>query len=185
MDHQPAGHRRHRVGRWLPHQDDLEDWLEGLVREVGIKADRVADHPVVEEFRDLIDRDPIVRMLVTQMIEQVPHAKPYRRRHLQDVDQMLLLINEVIGRAPEYNETGLVGTPLNAVLDWCMGTTAGFAAFRHEPINAMIRKILRVWCDFLSSPESVYVINDTPRGWKCAAARKYRGIRRRGAPAAG
>ncbi len=45
---------------------------------------------------------------------------------------MLLLIDEVIGRAPEYNETGLVGVPLNAVLDWCMGTPAGFAAFRHD-----------------------------------------------------
>ena len=70
-------------------------------------------------------------MYVTQMIEQVPHAKPYSKRHLESVDQMLLLINEVIGRAPEYNETGLVGVPLNAVLDWWMGTPAGFAAFRH------------------------------------------------------
>ena len=56
---------------------------------------------------------------------------------------MLLLINEVIGRAPEYNETGLVGVPLNAVLDWCMGTPAGFAAFRHDAINATFRKILQ------------------------------------------
>jgi phosphatidylserine decarboxylase len=111
-------------------------------------------------------------MLVTQMIEQVPHTRKYRRRHVESVDQMLLLISEVIRRAPEYNETGLVGVPLNAVLDWCMGTTAGFAAFRHEPINAMFRKILEAWCEFLSSPDSLYVINDTPRGWKCAAARK-------------
>ena len=53
-----------------------------------------------------------------------------------------------------------------------MGTPAGFAAFRHDAINAMFRKILRAWCDFLSSPESLYVINDSPRGWKCASARK-------------
>ena len=128
-----SGHRRHRPGRWLPHQDALEDWLEGLVREVRDKTDEVTLHPVIEEFRELIDRDPIVRMYLTQMIEQVPHAKRYSKRHLESVDQMLLLINEVIGRAPEYNETGLVGVPLNAVLDWCMGTPAGFAAFRHRP----------------------------------------------------
>ena len=36
----------------------------------------------------------------------------------------------------------------------------------------MIRKILRAWCDFLRSPASLYVINDSPRGWKCASARK-------------
>jgi phosphatidylserine decarboxylase len=172
MDHRPSGHQRHRIGRWLPHQDDLEDWLEGLVQEVGARADRVRYHPVIREFRDLIDDDPIVRMLVTQMIEQVPHARRYRKRHVEGVDQLLLLINEVIGRAPEYNETGMVGVPLNAVLDWCMGTTAGFEAFRHEPINAMFRKILRAWCEFLSSRESLYVLNETPRGWKCASARK-------------
>ena len=61
MGHQPAGHGRHRVGRWLPHQDALEDWLEGLGRDVRIKADGVTFHPVIEEFRTLIDRDPIVR----------------------------------------------------------------------------------------------------------------------------
>ena len=172
MDLQPGGHARHRPGRWLPHQDALEDWLEGLVQEVRDKTDGVTLHPVIEEFRELIERDPVVRMYLTQMVEQVPHAKRYTKRHLESVDQMLLLINEVIGRAPEYNETGLVGVPLNAVLDWCMGTPAGFAAFRYGPINAMLRKILKAWCAFLSSPESLYVINDSPRGWKCASARK-------------
>jgi phosphatidylserine decarboxylase len=161
-------HHRHRAGHWLPHQDALEDWLEGQVKDVRAKADDVTIHPVIDEFRRLIDGDPVVRMYVTQMIEQVPHAK----RHLVSVDQMLLLINAVIGRAPEYNETGLVGVPLNAVLDWCMGTPAGFAAFRHAAINSMFRKVLTSWCDFLSSPASLYVINDSPRGWKCAAAKK-------------
>ena len=172
MDLRPGGHRRHRPGRWLPRQDALEDWLEGLVLEVRDKSDRVTLHPVIEEFHGLIESDPVVRMYFTQMIEQVPHAKRYSKRHLESVDQMLHLINEVIGRAPEYNETALVGVPLNAVLDWCMGTSAGFAAFRHDPINAMLRKILNTWCAFLSSPESLYVINDSPRGWKCASARK-------------
>jgi phosphatidylserine decarboxylase len=172
MNHQPSGHGRHRVGRWLPHQDALEDWLEGLVTDVRDKAGTVTLHPVIEELHELVDNDPIVRMYFTQMIEQVPHSKRYSKRHLESVDQMLRLMNEVIGRAPEYNETGLVGVPLNAVLDWCMGTPAGFAAFRYPPINTVIRKILNTWCEFLSSPDSLYVINDSPRGWKCASAKK-------------
>ncbi|QEH32723.1 phosphatidylserine decarboxylase [Aquisphaera giovannonii] len=174
MSHRKAGHRRHRHGRWLPHQDALEDWLEGSCGRASEKAADPATRlqPVVQELKDLIDRDPIVRMYFTQMIEQVPHAKPYRKRHIEDVDQLLWLIDEVIGRAPEYNETGLVGVPLNAILDWCMGTPAGFAAFRHEPVNAMFRKILKAWCDFLCSRDSLHVLNDTPRGWKCESARK-------------
>ena len=69
-----------------------------------------------------------------------------------------------------------MGVPLNAVLDWCMGTPAGFAAFRYPPVNALMRKILIAWCEFLSSPASLYVINDSPRGWKCASARRATGI---------
>jgi phosphatidylserine decarboxylase len=110
------------------------------------------------------------------MIEQVPHTKPDTKRHLESVDHMLLLIDAVIRRAPEYNETGFVGVPLHAVIDWCMATPAGFAAFRNDAVNAGFRRILRAWCEFLCSPESLYVINDSPRGWKCASARKTTGI---------
>jgi phosphatidylserine decarboxylase len=169
-------HGRHRMGRWLPHQEALEDWLEGLTKEVRPKSAGAKLHPAVEEFRELISGDPIVRLLITQMIEQVPHTKPYTRRHLESVDHMLLLIDEVIRRAPEYNETGFVGVPLHAVIDWCMATPAGFAAFRNDSVNAAFRRILKAWCEFLCSPESLYVINDSPRGWKCASARKTTGI---------
>jgi phosphatidylserine decarboxylase len=172
MEHKPREKPRHRHGRWLPDQGSLEGWLEGLAEEVGAQPDDAVLHPVLREFRELIDRDPVVRMYLGQMIEQVPHTKKYSKRHLESIDQLLRLINTVIGRAPEYNETGLVGIPLNAVLDWCMGTPAGFAAFRHEAINGMFRKILRAWCDFLSGPESLDVLNESPRGWKCPSARE-------------
>jgi hypothetical protein len=51
MGHPPVGHSRHRVGRWLPHQDALDDWLEGLVADVGEKAAGAKLHPAVGEFR--------------------------------------------------------------------------------------------------------------------------------------
>ena len=172
MGHKAGGHARHRVGRWLPHQDELEVWLDGFIKEVEKKGGRAKLHPAVEELRALMDRDPLVRMAVEQMVEQEAHAKQYTRRFIQDVDQLLLLISEVIGRAPEYNETGMVGVPLNAVLDWCMGTTAGFAAFRNDAINAAFRVILRAWCDYLCSSDSLSVLNDSPKGWKSASAKK-------------
>ena len=161
-----------RPGRWLPDQGSLEAWLEGLAQRVEGRAGASFRHPVMDEFRDLIARDPVVRLELTAMIDQIPTTKKYTKRHLRSLDQMLHLIDEVIGLAPEYNESGLVGVPLNAVLDWCMGTPAGFAAFRHEPVNAMFRKILRGWCDFLSSPESRSVLNDSPHGWMCPSARE-------------
>jgi len=128
---------RQRVGGWIPtDQDALEEWLAGLKSEVEARAEPAELHPVIVEFQELIATDPVVRMYLEQMIAEVPKGKKYRRRHLRSVDQMLTLINEVLTRAPAYHTTALVGAPLNAILDWAMGTPAGFAAFRNDAINS-------------------------------------------------
>ncbi len=171
-----SGDVRRRAG-WLPDdQDDLESWLAGHRERVEAKGEQIVLHPVLTEFQELMDTDAVIRMYVNQMIAQVPPTKPYRNRHLESVEQMMRLINEVLTMAPEFGESSMVATPLGAILDWTMGTPAGFAAFRDPRINAMLKKILTAWCKFLSSPDSLYVLNDSPSGWKCAAARRAIGI---------
>lgn len=163
-----------RVGGWLPPtQEALEAWLAARVAKAAENAKEL--HPVIQEFRNLIDTDPIVRLYVTEMITQVPMTKPYEERHLQSVDQMLELINDVITEAPEYNQTELVGAPLNAIIDWTMGTPAGFAAYRNDRINEMFKKILTAWKQFLDSRNSLYVLNDSETGWKSESAVKGMG----------
>jgi phosphatidylserine decarboxylase len=166
---------RRRAG-WLPEgQDDLESWLDGHRERVEARGEQVTLHPVLAEFQELIDTDPVVRMYVNQMIAQVPGTKPYRKRHLESVPQMVRLINEVLTMAPEFGGN-MVATPLGAILDWTMGTPAGFAAFRDPRVNAMFKKILNAWCEFLSCGDSLFVLNDSPSGWKCAEARRTVGI---------
>src|SRR5487761_1690499 len=167
---------RRRAG-WLPEdQDDLEAWLAGHRERAEARGEQVVLHPVLTEFQELIDTDPVVRMYMNQMIEQVPSSKPYRKRHLEGVEQMLRLINEVLTMAPEFGESAMVATPLAAILDWAMGTPAGFAAFRDPRVNAMLKKILNAWCEFLSSGDSLYVLNDSPSGWKSAEAQRTVGM---------
>lgn len=166
---------KRRAG-WLPAgQDDLESWLAGHKERVEIKGSNIALHPVLTEFQELLDTDPVVHMYITRMISQVPAGKPYTKRHLENVPQMLRLINEVLTMAPEFGDNA-VTLPLGAILDWTMGTSAGFAAYRDPRINAMLKKILTAWCEFLSGAESRYVLNDSPTGWKCAGARRAVGI---------
>ena len=166
-----------RQGGWLPeNQDDLEAWLAGHRERVEAKGEQVPLHPVIAEFKELIDSDPVVRMYLNEMIAQVPRGRDYRKRHLQSVQQMLRLINEVLTMAPEYSADAMVVLPLGAILDWTMGTPAGFAAYRDRRINAMLRKILAAWCEFLDSPDSRYVLNDSPSGWKGDDARRAIGI---------
>lgn len=159
-----------RVGEWLPSdQTVLENWLKELIEELeGVEKALV---PVVEEFKDLIENDPTVYMLFTKMFNQVPNRPPYNKTptgkpQVRDYQHMLQLINAIIQRTPTFNETGLVGFPINAVIDWPMGTPAGTNAFLNDKVNAHLKNILKEWGRFLKSKESSNVLTDkTPKDW--------------------
>lgn len=164
-----------RRAGWLPDdQDALEAWLTGHRDRVDAKDDR-ALHPVFQELHELLAREPVLRMYAERMIAEVPQNKSYTQRHLESVEQLLRLINEVLTMAPEFGDQN-VTLPLAAILDWTTGTDAGFAFYRDPRVNAMLKKILNVWCDFLSSPDSLYVLNDSPSGWTSQAAQRAIGI---------
>lgn len=169
----------YRVGKWLPSdQAVLDRWLADLIRRVD--GYRVAKplHPTVQALKDLIESEPDVYMWFHQMFAEVPEkprfdTSPIGTPQVRDYTHMLTLINEVLTTAPAYNETGLVGFPINAILDWSMATTGGFAAFLDERVNAAFKGILNAWGEFLSTPQSRYVQSKKPRtGWFGADARK-------------
>ena len=170
-----SGDGRRHAG-WLPEQEQLEDWLSGHRARAESRSEPVQLRPAVAELEQLICRDPVVRMLVTRMIEEVPRSKQYAKRHIEDIPQLLRLIDEVLGTAPEFSEDSMVMTPIGAILDWSTGTRAGFEAFRDPRINAALKRILDAWCQFLDSPDSRYVLNGSPGGWKSPEARKAIGI---------
>ncbi|MCU1617958.1 MAG: hypothetical protein JWO98_5498, partial [Frankiales bacterium] len=62
-----------RAAGWLPaNQNDLESWLVGHRDRVEARGDDVTLHPVIEEFKQLIDTDPVVRLYMNEMVAQVP-----------------------------------------------------------------------------------------------------------------
>ena len=59
-----------RVGAWLPSdQEVLDNWLAQLIKEV--EAEVKPLHPVIEEFKSLIENDAEIYMFFNQMFEQV------------------------------------------------------------------------------------------------------------------
>ncbi|HKD05727.1 MAG TPA: phosphatidylserine decarboxylase family protein [Bryobacteraceae bacterium] len=163
-----------RLGRWLPsNRSVLNVWLKNSIQQA--EENKKPFHPVVQEFQDLIERDPVLFMYFSQMFAQQPRFAPPDRSgdvKIKDYHQMLRVINHVLTTAPEFNDTEMVGFPINAILDFPMITPAGQAAFTNPAVNAMFKKILKVWTDFLNSPNSLYVLNDTPTGWLSEAAQK-------------
>ncbi len=155
-----------RVGEWLPSdQRVLGQWLDDLIAKADARGE-VPLLPVVEEFRQLIERDPEIYMLFAFMLTQTPHKlTPAGKPQVKTVDHMLKLFNQIMTHAPEYDDTGLVGFPINAILDWAMGTQAGFAAFLNDRVNRQFKKMLNEWGLFLKSADSTSVLNDTNSGW--------------------
>jgi phosphatidylserine decarboxylase len=65
-----------------------------------------------------------------------------------------------------------VGFPINAIFDWSMGTTSGYAAFLMDKVNAHLKTVLDAWGRFLASKDSVTVLNHKKTGWLGDAAFK-------------
>ena len=165
---------RRRAG-WLPaDQGALEEWLRGR-RDQHEGGDGTLRHASVVAFRDLLESDPVLRMHAHQMVEQVPSGRQYEDRHLESVDEMLVLVDDVLDAAPEFGDA-MVMTPLDGILDWVKATPAGFAFFRDPRVNDALRAVLDEWSAFLSSPESLAVLNDSDSGWTSDAAQHAIGI---------
>ncbi len=160
----------YRVGKWLPSdQAVLNDWMQNLINEVDNSNAELL--PEVAGLKEMIERDPELYMYFNQMFEQVPESAKFKndptgKPQVRDYHHMLQLINHVMTKAPGFNKSGLVGFPINAILDWPMGTQAGTAVFLNDDVNAQIKKILNKWATFLGSTDSRYVLNDDPHtGW--------------------
>jgi phosphatidylserine decarboxylase len=170
MDKAIANTAPFRVGEWLPSDHaTLTKWMATLLREVD--AEEKPLHPVIEDFKQLIENDPEIFMLFQQMFEQVPRKPPYNKDptgkpQVRDYRHMLRLVNHIMTKAPVFNESELVGFPINAIFDWSMGTTSGFAAFLNHKVNRQLKEVLNEWAKFLGSSDSRYVLSKDPRhGW--------------------
>jgi phosphatidylserine decarboxylase len=164
--------RGSRLGHWLPsNREALNGWLAHTLKAASPK--RAPFHPVIQEFRETIEGDPVTLMYFTQMFEQQPAFAPPPASgdiKIQNFDQLLRILDHVLTIAPAFSTDGMVGCPINAVLDFLMITPAGLAAFLHPKVNRALKKVLTAWARFLDSPASAYVLNDSDTGWLSPAA---------------
>ena len=160
----------YNIGRWLPSdQATLDKWVKKQINKLKAGGPKEL-HPAIRQFKLLIETDPEVNMFFYQMFNQVPGFPPFLTDptgapQVQDYNEMLGLLNAIMTTAPEYNDSGLVGFPINAILNWSMATPGGFAAFLNDKVNAQLKHVLNQWGVYLKSKESTYVLNDGPNGW--------------------
>lgn len=175
-----------KVGGWLPaSKKKQKEWVNNLIKQLNY-SDGTSDgeiklkHEEVVQLKNLIENDMEIYILTNQMIAQAleyDKENPVGAPEIKDYKIMLKLIDHILSTAPEYmqpDEKGhsLIGFPINAILDWCMGTPAGFSFFLNEKVNQRFKAILDRWCAFLNSEKSLYVLNKGEHGWMCDSAKK-------------
>lgn len=159
---------KYNVGKWLPSdQKFLNSWVKKVLKEAEAKENQNL-LPPVESLKELIESDRYIYNIVQMMFDEIPVKDvdtPAGTPQVRDYHQMLLLLNRIIQRAPEFNTTGLVGTPINAIFDYPMATRAGYVFFNDPQVNMRLRNILDYWGRYLQSPDSAYVLNTSENGW--------------------
>lgn len=138
----------------------------------------------VYKLAELIATDSEVRMNFVEMIDQVPlyykekdnNGNYIHGHYLQSIEEMLVMIDDIITKSPSYNETSLVGFPINTILNWTMGTPSGSKAFSSYNVNRIFKNILNDWNSFLRTPKSLgtkeNTVFNTMDGWCSPAALK-------------
>ncbi|OQU98564.1 hypothetical protein CLAIMM_04330 [Cladophialophora immunda] len=156
-----------RVGNWLPDNPHvLRRWVNKKVQQV--KANPPERSEVVKEFYDLVVADPQLYMLFNEMLAEVPakyEKDPAGHPEIRDLKTLFDVFDTILTEAPAWDSSAQVGTPINAVLDWPMGTKAGFAAFLNPKVNQQFRKMLTTWAQFLGSDKSTGTLNAGDGGW--------------------
>lgn len=156
------------AGKWMPSDHEtLASWM----RKIMDKAEQETGPllPSVQNFKTFIETNPKAYLFFTEMFSQVDKTKatsPSGLPQVRDYQHMLALFNVIMTHAPEFDESGLVGFPFNALLDWSMATNAGWAGFLDKEVNQHFKAMLNEWAIFLQSSKSASVLNDDAKsGW--------------------
>ncbi|QDS77377.1 hypothetical protein FKW77_005756 [Venturia effusa] len=162
-----------RAGQWLsPDHRIHHAWLAKQIQHVAQHPQPL--HPVLVEFKELIESSTRLSMLFTQMFQEMPRRAPYMldpagHRQIHDYTHMLEVMNHLLTQPPAWNDyedrVGVVGVPFQVLYDWPMGTASGYAVFQDPSVNKMLKKILNVWGEFLASPSSSNCLGTNKEGW--------------------
>lgn len=166
-----------RVGQWLPSRALIRLYVLKLKKKCAAKGAVEYIQPV-RELAEMVKNDPVLDASTNAMFVEAlayDNQDPTGAPAVESWDEFLMLLNEIMHTAPEFtiekgtnsSPQGLIGFPINAILDWPMGTSAGYATFSNPKFNRYMKKVLNYWCLFLMTPASRYVLaegdaNDIP-----------------------
>ncbi|KAJ1338581.1 L-tryptophan decarboxylase [Microdochium nivale] len=162
------------VGHWLPQDKKVTlDWACHKARQA--RKQETPLNPNLQAFSNFIKSHPTLNYLGEAMWTEVPvnyydGKDPTGHPEIRDFDSFIQTVNKILVTGPEFyksedgNKMGLIGFPINAVLDWPMGTKSGWAFWYDSDVNKHFQPALQSFTEFLGSPASKAVLK-SPEGW--------------------
>lgn len=159
---------KRRPGGWLSKDHAvIRQWVLKLKAKAA-KTDPADYIAPIKALQNMVAHNPVLQASTQAMfVEALAYSKddPTGAPAVTSWDEFLGLLNGIMSTSPEFivdsggvEAQGLVGFPINALLDWPMGTVGGQVTFNNDQFNAYFKSVLNYWSQFLTTQPSRYVL---------------------------
>jgi len=165
------------LGHWLPKdRAHIQKWLTKKLAQLdqSNKKRSLTLDPSIIAMQQLVGGNPTLSRLSVSMFTEVPPAyanDPTGQPQVRNFDVMLRLVNMIIQEGPQFYDVtdpptamGMLGFPINAILDWPMGTLSGYTFFLDPQVNNKWQVILNTWGKYLKTADSAACLSQE-NGW--------------------
>ncbi|KAG6365608.1 hypothetical protein INS49_007219 [Diaporthe citri] len=121
-------------------------------------------NPSLARFQKIVVESPYLLKLANDMFTEASSKypeDPVGNCAIKSFREFIYVVDLVIQSGPEFfnkaePETAMdyIGFPINALLDWPMGTVSGYEFFLQRTVNDALREVLCSWGKFLGTPGS-------------------------------
>ena len=159
-------------GFWVPNRVWVtEEYFIPLRKELIARKSEgrmPALSPAIKDFKNWVDNNHEYRDKLKGMLKEVGHfiktknpeiikeiAEDGDYTKVMTLDDLYDHLNVIITTSPGFNETVMVGTPMNGLLAIAMGTKTGGILFHDKTFNEHFKKVLDAWNRYLKSSDSL------------------------------
>lgn len=173
------------LGRWLPrNRETIAQWVAQRAEAARKVADMklydggVPLNPSLAAFQKIVVESPYLLKLANDMFTEASGnypEDPIGNCAIRSFSEFIAVVGLIIQSGPEFfkkaepeTAMGYIWFPINALLDWPMGTASGYEFFLQRTVNDALREVLRSWGRFLGTPDSKGCLD----GWLSDAAQE-------------
>lgn len=120
--------------------------------------------PTIQALQDVVNKNDTLRRLADRMfIEASTRYKkdPAGEPAVKSFDEFITVLDLMLRKGPRFyyrphDQTAMaeIGVPINAMLNWPMGTVSGYEFFLNADVNVALKDVLNSWGAFLTTAES-------------------------------